>query len=236
MTRLLTVIAEAQDEFRSMLERVEARGGLTLDIYVKYLSMQYHLTKGVQRHFLTVAAHPSLVGRRKLREFLFDFALEEEPHYRVAERDLAGLGRTPLECELDTALWWAYFDRVVQARPFVRLGTTAVLENLGIGAGELGHQLLRDATFLTPATTRFLEIHFHEILPHGDQILAALGNASLPDHEVEDLVEGALTGSRMYLRMAATALGDDHLSRRFPVAVSGWRRELAETSSDMPAV
>lgn len=236
MTPLLKVVTSAQDVFHQMLVDVDARGGLTREIYIRYLSMQYHLTKGVQRHFLTVAAHPTLAGRRKFREFLFDFALEEEPHYRVAERDLEGLGEVPRECELDTALWWAYFDRVVLERPFVRLGTTAVLENLGVGAGALGHDLLRRAEFLTRSTTRFLEIHFHEVLPHGDQILQALTDAKVTPEEMADLVEGANTGARMYLRMAATALGVERLSSEFPVAVRGWRKELAETVATMPMV
>jgi hypothetical protein len=232
---LTQVITEAQDAFHAMLARIADNGGLTREHYIRYLSMQYHLTKGVQRHFLSLAGHPSLVGRRKLREFLFNFALEEEPHYRIAERDLAGLGVSPLECQLDTALWWAYFDVVVRERPFVRLGTTAVLENLGVGAGELGHRLLKEASFLTPATTRFLEIHFHEVLPHGDQILEILSSVPISEAERKDLVEGARTGATLYLRMAATALAIDPLTTRFPVAVPAWRNGIAETGAAMPA-
>ena len=185
---------------------------MTEDVYVRYLSFQYHLTKGVQRHFLTLAAHPSLAGKRKLREFLFRFGLEEEPHFKVAESDLARLGHEPQPCPIDVSLWWAYFDRIVLERPFVRLGATCVLENLGAGAGALGHQLLDEAPYLDDRNTRFLQIHFHEALPHGDQIIAALRSVRLSEQDIADLIEGAHIGSIMYLRMADWALGIDPLT------------------------
>ena len=130
--------------------------------------------KGVQRDFLKVAGHPRLSGKAGLRSFLFKFGLEEEAHYKVAEIDLDRMGEKPLPCPLDVSLWWAYFDQIVEHRPFVRLGATCVLENLGAGAGALGHRLLDEAPFLNKGNTRFLTIHFHELLPHGDQIINAL--------------------------------------------------------------
>jgi hypothetical protein len=190
-------------------------------MYVRYLSFQYHLTKGVQRHFLKVAAHPRLSGKNRLREFLFKFALEEEPHYRVAEVDLERMGQSPLPCPLDVSLWWAYFDQIVESRPFVRLGATCVLENLGAGAGALGHRLLDSAEFLTKSNTRFLTIHFHELLPHGDQILNALESAPLDGRDLAELVEGANVGAIIYFRMVGWAIYQDPLtSREFNAASS----------------
>ena len=68
------------------------------------------------------------VAARKLRDFLYRFALEEEPHYRVA---LDELGEPPLPCPMDVSEWWAMFDRLVDEHPFTRLGATCVLENIG---------------------------------------------------------------------------------------------------------
>lgn len=200
------VVSTAQDTFRKHLFELARRGGMTLTIYVRYLSFQFHLTNGVQRHFLRAAASPALSGRRSLRNFLYNFALEEEPHFDIAKHDLATMGLSPLPCPLDVKLWWSYYDGVVDERPFVRLGATCVLENLGAGAGELGHQLLDEAPFLNDRNTRFLQIHFHEALPHGEQIFAALEAVDLNAHEIADLREGAITGSIMYLRMARWAL------------------------------
>lgn len=111
------------------------------------------------------------VRKEKLRQFLFSFALEEEPHFKVAESDLRNMGLTPMKMPLDVALWWAYFDRIVEEKPFVRLGTTCVLENLGAGAGPLVRALFEKTNFLDKKNTRFLEIHLHEILPPFTRLL-----------------------------------------------------------------
>lgn len=209
---VLEVVEKAKTVFRDKLQCIQDQGGLRRDQYVRYLSFQYHLTKGVQRHFLKVAAHPRLAHKNLLREFLFRFGLEEEPHYKVAEVDLQRLGEKPVPCPLDVSMWWAYFDQIVEHRPFVRLGATCVLENLGAGAGVLGHQLLDSAPFLNKSNTRFLTIHFHELLPHGDQIINALEQAPLDPLDIDELVEGANVGSIIYLRMALWAMGLDELT------------------------
>lgn len=215
MHQVLSVVENAKRVFREDLERLASEGGMTESVYVRYLSFQYHLTKRVQKHFLAIASHHSMSGRRSLRDFLYRFALEEEPHFDIARHDLENMGKAVLACPLDVKLWWSYFDIIVQTRPFVRLGATCVLENLGAGAGELGHQLLNDAPFLTPNNTRFLEIHFHEELPHGDQIIAALKAVSLSEQELIDLAEGANTGAILYLRMARWAMGLSELTLDF---------------------
>jgi hypothetical protein len=212
MQEVLAIVEKAKGVFASQLQELACRGGLTRERYIRYLSFQYHLTKGVQRHFLKVAGHPRLSGKAGLRNFLFKFGLEEEAHYKVAEIDLDRMGEKPLPCPLDVSLWWAYFDQIVEHRPFVRLGATCVLENLGAGAGALGHRLLDEAPFLNKGNTRFLTIHFHELLPHGDQIISALTSAPLEPLDLEELVEGANIGSILYLRMAAWAIQSDPLT------------------------
>ena len=92
LTQVLEVVGRAKSTFADRLQAVEENGGLTEDMYVRYLSFQYHLTKGVQRAFFKVAGHPQLSGKNRLRQFLFKFALEEEPHYKVAEVDLERMG------------------------------------------------------------------------------------------------------------------------------------------------
>ena len=180
MQRVINIVEAAKDTFRGDLEQLADRGGMTEEVYIRYLSFQYHLTKRVQNHFLRAAAAPTLAGRRSLRDFLYRFALEEEPHFDIARHDLENMGAQPLPCPLDVKLWWAYFDGIVDDRPFVRLGATCVLENLGAGAGDLGHQLLDNAPFLNKSNTRFLEIHFHEELPHGDQSMPLSMRSSCP--------------------------------------------------------
>jgi len=212
MNEVIEIVEKAKAVFATQLQALSASGGMSREIYVRYLSFQYHLTKGVQRHFLKVAGHPRLSGKTGLRNFLFKFGLEEEAHYKVAEIDLDRMGVKPLPCPLDVSLWWAYFDQIVEQRPFVRLGATCVLENLGAGAGALGHRLLDEAPFLNKGNTRFLTIHFHELLPHGDQIISALTSAPLEPLDIEELIEGANIGSILYLRMAAWAMRSDPLT------------------------
>lgn len=214
------VLDRAASIFRGKLERILARGGLSRDEYVRYLTMQYWLTMGVQKHFLMAASHPCMEGRRRFREFLYNFALEEEPHFRLAHRDLEAMGEQPLSRPLDVALWWAYYDQVILQRPFVRLGATFILENLGSGIGGLAKELLvgpARSSFLNQGNTRFLILHLHEVLPHGDQILGALAKLALTDAEAADLVEGSKIGSILYLRLASWALRDDPLLEAFPL-------------------
>lgn len=198
-------VAQACDGLAAQL-RLAADAGFAAGHYVRYLSFQHHLTRGVQRHFFTIAGHASLADRRPLREFLVHFAMEEEPHYRVAEADLRAMGRTPLAPPIEVELWWAYFDRTVQERPFTRLGATAVLENLGPGTAAESARLMAGATFLRPENTRFLVIHRHEVLPHGDQILSALAAARPGPTELADLLHGAEVGARLYLGMMQWAM------------------------------
>ena len=97
----------------------------------------------------------------------------------------------------------------------MRLGATCVLENLGSGGGDVAKQLLMRAPFITQETSRFIQIHFHEALPHGDQIYRALASVPLSSEEIGDLRQGAAEGSVMYLRMAAWALRSNGLEAEF---------------------
>ena len=200
MNEVERIIANAQQRFREQLLAVEATGGLTIERYTRFLSMQFHLTNGVQKHFLRCAANSSMLGRKSLRKFLVSFAEEEEQHYLIAKRDLDNLGVELLPCPLDVALWWTYFDHLVDARPFVRLGATTILENISKGNNEIIRRLLGAATYLNPRNTRFVVIHQHEDLPHGDQILQVLAGADLSALDCRDLEEGADTGMIFYLR------------------------------------
>ncbi len=213
--KVLDIVEHSKQLFHARLVKMaQEHKGMPREVYVRYLSFQYHLTRGVQRHFLALAAHPQMADKTSLREFLFRFAMEEEPHFKVAEIDLQRMGEKPLPCPLDVSLWWAYFDKVITTRPFVRLGATCVLENLGAGAGALGHQLLDTAPYLNKENTRFLQIHFHEALPHGDQIIKALSGVTLSPDNIRDLEEGVHIGSIMYLRMADWAMKTEELTVR----------------------
>lgn len=215
MNSLKDIVSKAKMRFRVLLEGIASDGGLTPERYHRFLSMQYHLTKGVQRHFMIIASDSSLAHRKSLRRFLVEFANEEELHYLIAEKDLENLGEKPLPCNLDTRLWWSFFDSVVQKQPFIRLGATCVLENISVGSGDLIKGLIANADYLNPRNTRFLIIHQHEDLPHGDQIFEALDAAKLEPWHFEQLEEGAKIATELYLRMFAWALcGDDSSIKR----------------------
>jgi hypothetical protein len=215
MDTVLTVVSKAQEIFRHKLEEVETSGGLSLEHYVRYLSMQFHLTKDVQRHFFIAASHPSLATKGKLRDFLVAFGLEEEMHYRIAHKDLEHLNQPLLAVPLDVKLWWAYFDSIIYSRPFVRLGATCVLENLGSGGSAVVKRLLNNAPFINDRTSRFLQIHLHEELPHGDWIISVLQSIELDAANLADLKEGAEMGATLYLRMVDWAFGSDRLTNSF---------------------
>lgn len=209
---LYTCIGNAQQRFAALLASYLGEHPTTIDQYIRYLSFQYHLTRDVQRYFLTAAAHADLARRRNLRDFLFRFANEEELHYLVAANDLAKLGLRPLPMPFDVELWHSYFGKIVIERPFVRLGAAAILENISDGPAKPWVKKALQGPFLTRDNTKFLVLHQHETLPHGSQILSAIEEADLDARLARDLVEGARKGTVLYLRMAEWAVRPDTLA------------------------
>lgn len=201
MNALTHAITDAQERFAALLSRALTEAPLTIVQYQRYLSMQYHLTRGVQSYFLRAAAHASLARRRALRRFLFDFAAEEEHHHLVAAADLERMGMPLLPEPLDVTLWHAHFRTVVDEWPFLRLGAACVLENLSGGAARDATRAALAAPFLTRENTRFVVLHLHEAQPHGEQIVAALAAAAPDDAEIDDLATGARQATVLYLRM-----------------------------------
>jgi len=205
---LLAHLEAHRQDVRNLLMQAIAGGGLTEEAYARFLSFQSHQTRGVQRHFYAVAGHDALARRRSLRDFLVRFALEEEPHWQVAEADLRQLGHALITPPVEVDLWWAYFDRAIVEQPFVRLGATAMLENLGGGMPSMQSGVL-DRPFLRPETTRFYELHRHEDHPHGEQVLAALHAVNPTAQEWQDLVCGAEVARRLHLGSLRWALLGD---------------------------
>jgi hypothetical protein len=152
-----------------------------------------------------------LAGKRAFREFLFRFALEEEPHYGIAADDLRALDAEVGQPPLDVKLWHAHFTQVVREQPYQRLGAASVLETIGTIASDVIKPILAGADFLTEGNTRFVVIHMHETLPHGAQFLLELQNSEPSAEEYADIVQGAREGAVLYLRMAQWALGQDPL-------------------------
>ncbi len=200
---VLAAVKNSQQRFKDKLKNlIETSNSLSEEQYVRYLSMQYHLTKGVQRHFFTAASHPDIVVRKNLRDFLWKFGIEEEPHFQIAQKDLQNMKRTPVAKPFDVHIWWMFFDSIINERPFIRLGATCVLENLSDGAKEQVNHIFSNAPYITPKNFRFFAIHKHEEnLNHGDQILAALESARLDQDELKDVVYGTNIGTEMYMRM-----------------------------------
>jgi hypothetical protein len=201
MQTLLDVIDLAQREFAQLLDSAMRVKPLDIRQYQRYLSMQYHLTRGVQACFMCAAAHADFARRKPLRRFLFDVANEEEQHYLVAAADLARMELPLLAEPLDVTLWHAHFRAVVNNWPFLRLGAACVLENLSGGAARDATRAVLRASFLSADNTRFMMLHSPEAQPHGGQIVAALAAANLDESQIEDLVTGAKQGMVLYLRM-----------------------------------
>lgn len=203
MKQVIAQMKEAQELFRSKLEAMKENGGLTKERYIRFLSMQYHLTKGVQKHFMAVAANSVTAKKRNLRKFLINFAQEEEFHFEIAKADLKDLGQEPLPIPFDTQLWWNYFDSVIQTKPFIRLGATCILENIADGSADVLDEMIKTSSFLGPKNLRFLTIHRHgPNLAHGDQIIEALTEADLSEEETADVLLGAQRATVFYMRFA----------------------------------
>lgn len=212
MNKIVAQVEEAKKLFRNKIETLKNDGGLTIDRYTRFLSMQFHLTKGVQKHFMAIAANPLTAKKKNLRKWLINFAQEEEFHYEIAKTDLKNLQREPLEMPFDTKLWWLYFDSIIEHRPFIRLGATCVLENIADGSSDLLDEMISSSQFLNPKNLRFLTIHRHgPNLAHGEQILNALGAADLSDQETNDALLGAQIATVFYLRFSHWILTGEEL-------------------------
>ncbi|OAB55233.1 hypothetical protein AY600_14140 [Phormidium willei BDU 130791] len=201
MQELHSLVRQARDAMAERLAALNAAGGMSEDQYVRYLSMQYHLTKDVQRVFMIAASHPDFSSRRALRDYLFRIGIEEEPHFRIAEEDVQGLGRSLVEMPLDLRLWHAHFNALIHDRPLVRIGAHCVLENIVVGLEEKVMGLLSQAPFVTRQTSRFVVLHTHADAPHGQDIFRVLEAAKLDARHLADLVEGARDGGTMFLRL-----------------------------------
>jgi heme oxygenase len=201
MTEIRGLIKKAQTLFGEKLIQMSETGGLSKERYLRFLSMQYHLTKGVQQHFFAVASHSCMAKKLNLRKWLVHFAQEEEFHFEIAKADLKELGAEPLEISLDTTLWWLFYDSIVKTSPFIRLGGTCILENVMSGNDAILDSILSKSDFLTKKNTRFLTIHRHgPNLDHGNQVLEALESANLSKEEYQDLLKGADITTTFYLR------------------------------------
>ena len=212
MQRLKHVIAEAQSRYAALLESFVKTRIADKAIYQRYLSMQYHLTKGIQRDFMLAAAHSDLNKRRTLRAFLVDFANERELHYLVAANDLHMLGLELLQEPLDATLWHTYFDKVVSERPFIRLGAACCVENISGGIARSWAKAALVAAFLNRDNTKFLALREDGGSPGGELVLAELDSTNLREHHMGDLVLGAKQGAVFYLRLMEWVLNENCLS------------------------
>ena len=214
MNEILQVIEFGQKLFHRRLLQLQQGDGFTVERYIRYLSMQYHLTRGVQRHFFLAASHPDMANRRGLRKFLVNFGIEEELHFKIAKLDLEELKREPLAVPIDVTLWWIYFDTVIAERPFLRLGATCILENIAMTSNKIIDQMFSSASYLNKKNTRFFTIHRHEgENAHGHQIIEALQNAELEPKHLADLKEGAELAILLYLRMVEWCMDESSADR-----------------------
>jgi hypothetical protein len=113
-------------------------------------------------------------------------------------KDLENLDTKPGPMPEAVAQWWSTFEPFLFDQPLVRLGATVILENITKGSSELLDLVLSRSSFLNQKNTKFLQIHRHEELPHGDQILDALKQAKLSHDEWADVGHGAKMASDFY--------------------------------------
>jgi len=202
MKEIKNIIKLSQNELKKFLLNIIETNNFEKENYIKYLSMQYHLTQNVQKDFFLVASHESLFNKLSLRKFLFNFALEEEKHFLIALNDIKNSNAILHSICLDTQLWKNFFDKKIITNPFLRLGATCILENITSESENLLNILLEKADFITTKNVKFITIHRHdESLPHGDEILINLAKANLNDQEYSDLKLGAKYGKIMFMRM-----------------------------------
>lgn len=219
MRNIDKILLHAQNELSAMLlEAIKRDKTIMVEPYVRFLSMQYHLTKNVQQDMFAVAGSPHLAKHRKLRDFLYNFGLEEEPHYLLAQKDLKDLSHEPLTVPLDVKLWKGYFARICGEQPFIRLGGTCVLESIGTGVADIIHAVLKDSGQTINRASRFLRIHLHtdEGLNHGEQIMEALASARLSEADWAQLETGAEEARVMYLRLIHWVLNGSYVAHKLP--------------------
>ena len=200
MERVEQVIQSAQKRFANVLTELHAEasgadGVMNLERYVRYLSFQYHLLRGVQRELFRVAAHPDLGVRRGLRDFLVAKASAEEFRFQEAADRVVGQGQGLVAAPLDVLLWHAYFDSRVDARPFLRLGACCLLERIENGAVESFRALFGELPF-----------HAAHSGPGEPQVFRQLASIELEPRHHQDLEEGAIHAATLYLRMLHWAL------------------------------
>lgn len=233
MKKVEKVLAEAQTLLSQMLiSAIKRDKSIQVEPYVRFLSMQYHMTMNVQKDMFGVASSPALAKHRKLRDFLYKFGLEEEPHYLLAKKDLKDLGFEPLPIPLDVKLWKGYFSRVCSEQPFIRIGGTCVLESIGTGVADVIHGVLKDSTSSINRSSRFLRIHLHtdEGFNHGEQVMEALEISKLSPAEWQQIEVGAKEAKVMYLRMMYWVLNGTHFFQDSPAAPSPEANTASEAS------
>lgn len=193
-------VQKSCEHFLSLFQSIE-RDGIQLDQYVRYLRMQYHLTKGVQETFLSIAAHHETRKYKGLRKFLVNFGYEEEMHFLLAKNDLSNLNHDVGDCPFVVELWQSYQKYVILHKPIERLGATAVLENIGNYAAPLIKKIMSQTSFLNKSNTTFVQVHMHEVLPHGDQILDTYQSVKWSQKHLAQLIDGADRASFLYIQL-----------------------------------
>jgi hypothetical protein len=198
MDALNCKVKKANELFANKLQS-NLWNGLEKEQYMRYLQIQYHLTKGVQGTFLGIAGHGDTRKYKALRQFLVNFGYEEEMHYKLAEKDLRELDSEPGQMPFVVELWWAYQKDILPTKPMERLGATAVLENIGNYAAPIIKELFAEADFITLKNSTFTQVHMHEELPHGDQIMDALAHENFSEVHQSQILEGATRATWLYV-------------------------------------
>ena len=179
------------------------------EFHLRMSSLQQTLAAGTRRRYLALATQLDLAGRGDVRDLVYRWAMDDELQEAFAESGCWRTEKELLETALDAKLWAAYFDAIVVARPWAALGAAAVWEAMsGVGATLGRERRLAGATALASrSASHFSEPTDRQEPARADELVAALQSEDWDDEEMSELIEGAVAGRLIGLRMVRWALG-----------------------------
>lgn len=189
--------------------------------HLRMSSLQQTLAAGARRRYLALATQLDLAGRGVVRDLVTRWTMDDELQEAFVESESWRTETEPLETPLDAKLWEAYFDAIVVARPWAALGAAAAWETMsGVGATLGRERRLAGATALGSRSASHLAGPTDREEPtRADELVAALPSADWDDEEMGELIEGAVAGRLMGLRMVRWALGCEEEA----AGVRAWR-------------
>lgn len=191
----------AQRSVAALIEEFMDLNGSLLPGYQKFLSANYHLTRGVQKQFFRFASSPRMEHEPALRRIFMQLPETAAMHFVCAAEDLQALDMETLPEPLDAALWRSYFECAVDSRPFLRIGAALVLENALAGQARPAVRRALGGAFMTERNTALLRLMQRASPLTGAPLVEAISLTALTEAETADLAMGVRQGTVLYLRV-----------------------------------